>query len=149
MMRVAEAGDLQEVFDLLKGMYDEIGVLPLDEPKALETIRAVIEDRQCLVCTSDTGQIVASLGLVYGQPCWYSSHYGLVDRWFFVHPEHRGAPHAENMILTAKKMARIADVTLWVGVSSTKKTVKKMLFLEKYMRPFGGFFFYAPEKDAA
>jgi len=145
MMRVAEIADLDDIWALLKTMHSEIGVLNLDEPKALETVRAVIESRACLLSTNDSGQIVASLGLVYGQPCWYSSDQGLVDRWFFVHPDHRGGNHASDLIVTAKKMARIANTTLWVGVSSTKKTVKKMLFLEKYMKPFGGFFFYQPE----
>lgn len=145
MMRVADDSDLQAILQLVHEMQQEIGVLTFDEPKARETIRAVIASRQCLVSTDHAGHIVASLGLIYGPPAWFSSDDGLVDRWFYVHPDNRGESHAQEMILTAKKMARIAGVTLWIGISSTKKTVKKMLFLEKYMKPFGGFFFYVPE----
>ncbi len=144
MMRVAEPSDLQAVCDLLRLMHAEIGVLKVDEPKALETIRAVIESRQCLLCEAD-GQIVASLGLVFGEPFWYSRDTGLRDTWFFIHPDHRGGPYAQDLVLTAKKMARIAHVPLWLGISSTKKTVRKMLFLEKYMNVFGGVFYYMPE----
>lgn len=149
MMRAAEISDLDAIWKLLVQMHAEIGVLSLDEPTALETVRAIVESGSALVSTDDAGTIVASLGLVYGQPCWYSTDQGLVDRWFYVHPDHRGNAHAQNLIVTAKKMARIARVPLFVGVSSTKKPVKKMLFLEKYMKPFGGFFFYMPESDAA
>ena len=144
MMRVAEPSDLQAVCDLLRMMHAEIGVLTVDEPKALETVRAVIDTRQCLLCEAD-GQIVASLGLIFCEPFWYSSDSGLRDMWFFIHPDHRGGAHAQDLVLTAKKMARIAQVPLWLGVSSTKRTVKKMLFLEKYMQVFGGVFYYMPE----
>ncbi|CAB4187792.1 NAT_SF domain containing protein [uncultured Caudovirales phage] len=148
MMRVAEPSDFQAVCVLLRLMHAEVGVLAVDEQKAQETVRAIIESRQCLVCEQD-GQIIASLGLKFGEPFWYSSDKGLVDTWFFIHPDHRGSNCAQDLILTAKRMARIADVPLWVGVSSVKKTVRKMLFLEKYMVPFGGIFYYLPEKDAA
>lgn len=148
MMRVAEPSDIDPIFELLKLMHAEVGILTVDEPKALGTIRAIVESRQCLVST-EAGHIVASLGLTYAEPAWYSSDQGLVDKWFYIHPEHRGGTHAQDLILTAKKMARIAAVPLWVGVSATKKTVRKMLFLEKYMQPFGGMFYYIPEADAA
>ncbi len=144
MMRVAEPGDLQAVCDLLRMMHAEIGVLTVDEPKALETIRAIIDSRQCLLCETG-GQIVASLGLTFAEPFWYSRDTGLCDRWFFIHPANRGEPHAQDLVVTAKKMARIAQVPLWLGVSSTKKTVRKMLFMEKYLTPFGGVFYYLPE----
>lgn len=149
MMRVAEPSDYDSIVLLLRMMHAEVGVLTVDEPKALGTIRAIVDSRQCLVSTDDAGQIVASLGLVFGEPFWYSSDQGLIDKWFYIHPEHRGGAHAQDLILTAKKMARIAQVPLWVGISSTKKTVRKLLFLEKYMTPFGGIFFYMPEKEAA
>ncbi len=148
MMRIAEPSDLDAVCGLLRLMHTEVAVLTVDEPKALGTIRAVIDSRQCLV-SEEAGQIVGSLGLVYGEPFWYSSDQGLIDRWFFIHPDHRGGGHAQDLILTAKKLARIAGVPLWVGVSSTKKTVRKMLFLEKYMRPFGGIFYYEPDAEEA
>lgn len=149
MMRVAEPSDVEAISALLSAMCAEVGVLTVDEPKALGTIRAVVESRQCLVSVDTAGQIVGSLGLIFGEPFWYSSDQGLIDKWFYIHPDHRGSSHAQDLIVTAKKMARIANVPLWVGVSSTKKTVRKMLFLEKYMQPFGGVFFYQPEKDAA
>lgn len=149
MMHVAEPSDYDAVVSLLRLMHTEVGVLTVDEPKALGTIRAIVESRQCLVSCDDAGQIVGSLGLAFGEPFWYSSDQGLIDKWFYIHPDHRGGPHAQDLILTAKKMARIANVPLWVGISSTKKTVRKMLFMEKYMRPFGGVFFYMPEQDAA
>lgn len=148
MMRVAEPSDFQALCDLLRLMHAEIGVLKVDEPKALETVRAVVQSRLCFVCETD-GQIVASLGLTFAEPFWYSKDQGLIDRWFFIHPEHRHATHASDLVVTAKKAARIAQVPLWLGISSTKKTVRKMLFLEKYMSVFGGIFFYMPEKEAA
>lgn len=148
MMRVAEPSDFEAVCALLWLMHAEVGVLKVDESKAQETVRTIIDSRQCLVCEHD-GQIVASLGLIFGEPFWYSSDKGLIDKWFFIHPDHRGLNSAQDLILTAKRMARIANVPLWVGVSSAKKTVRKMLFLEKYMVPFGGVFYYLPEKDAA
>lgn len=145
MMRVAEPTDLGQVCDLLQVMHAEIGVLTVDEPKALGTIRAIVDSRQCLVSTDDAGQIVASLGLMLGEPSWYSSDQGLTDKWFYIHPDHRGGSHAQDIVLTAKSMARIARVPLWIGISATKKSVRKMLFLEKYMKPFGGVFYYVPE----
>jgi hypothetical protein len=146
-MRAADIADLDAVWTLIVQMHTENGVLALDESTALTTVRTIVESGQALVSTDDTGKIVASLGLVYGQPCWYSTDKGLVDRWFYVHPDHRGEAHMQNLILTAKKMARIADVPLFISVAATKKPVKKMLFLEKYMRPFGGAFLYQPEAD--
>lgn len=149
MMRQAEPSDFDAIVSLLRLMHEEVAVLTVDEPKALGAIRAVIDSRQCLVSTDGTGQIVASLGLVFGEPFWYSSDQGLIDKWFFIHPDHRGASHAQDLVLTAKRMARIAQVPLWVGISSTKKTVRKMLFMERYMTPFGGVFYYDPDKEAA
>lgn len=148
MMRVAVPSDVDSIFDLLKLMHEEVGVLTVDESKALGTIRTIVDTRQCLVST-EAGQIVGSLGLTFAEPAWYSTDRGLVDKWFYIHPDHRGGTHAQDLILTAKRLARIADVPLWVGVSATKKTVRKMLFLEKYMHPFGGMFYYIPEADAA
>ena len=148
MMRVAEPSDFQAICALLRVMHAEVGVLTVDEPKAQATVRAIVDSRQCLVCEVD-GQIIASLGLQFAEPFWYSSDKGLCDKWFFIHPEHRGSTCAQDLVLTAKSMARIAQVPLWVGVSSTKKTVRKMLFMEKYMVPFGGIFYYMPDKDAA
>ncbi len=148
MMRVAEPTDLQAICALLRIVHAEVGILTVDEPKAQETIRAIIESSQCLVC-EDAGQIVASLGLAFERPQWWSSDTGLVDKWFLIHPDHRGSQHVQDLVLTAKSMARIAAVPLWIGVSTTKKTVRKMLFLEKYMQPFGGMFYYLPEKEAA
>lgn len=149
MMRMAEPSDLEAIGKLLYLMHAEVAVLTVDEPKARETVTAIVNSRQCLVSCDDTGQIVGSLGLIYGEPFWYSSDRGLMDKWFYIHPDHRGGTHAQDLIVTAKKLARIAGIPLWVGVSSTKKTVRKMLFLEKWMQPFGGMFYYLPEKDAA
>ena len=148
MMRPAEPSDFDAVCTLLRLMHSEVAVLTVDEQKASGAVRAIIDSGQCLVCV-ESGQIVASLGLTFGEPFWYSSDQGLIDKWFFIHPDHRGGPHAQDLVLTAKKMARIAQVPLWIGVSSTKKTVRKMLFMERYMIPFGGIFYYEPEKDAA
>lgn len=143
-MRVAEPSDLQAVCDLLKVRSAEIGVLRFDEAKAQETIRPIIESRLCFVCEAD-GTIAASLGLTFAEPSWDSSDSGMVDRWFFVHPEHRHTQFAQELVLMAKKAARISQVPLWLSVSATKRSVKKMLFMERYMRTFGGTFYYIPE----
>ena len=150
MMRIAESSDLQEICALLREMDAENGVLKADEQKALKTIHAVLDARLCMVC-EEGGQIVASLGLLYGEPFWQSSEEGYYDRWFYVRQHARGGPHAGELLTTAKKMARIAShhygktIPLWVGISSPKKTVRKMLFMEKYLTPFGGIFYYMPE----
>jgi GNAT superfamily N-acetyltransferase len=142
MLTIANPGDLDEMCALIKVMHDENGVGRLDQSKVRGAISEVIASGGCLVAKQD-GRIVGSVGLIMDE-WWYSSEKALIDRWFFVHPDHRKFGHATRLIAAMKAAADTSGLPVVLQVSSTVDTLSKLKFFKRHLTPLGGAFIHMP-----
>ena len=100
--------------------------------------------RGIVVLSLSHGEPVGSIGL---RPTtfWWSDEPVLQDRWVFVHPQHRRAPHAKALLSVARETALGAGLPLLVGVTSGIRTAgKTRLFMSEFGAPIGASFFVRP-----
>ena len=111
-VRLAQRSDIEAVHVLLKAMHAESGVFDFDEALAMDTIvRLTLDPSAGMVgvIDSDEGQVVATIGLLLTQGAWYTRDRTLSELWSFVHPKHRAAKHAKNLVLFSKQCAELVS----------------------------------------
>jgi GNAT superfamily N-acetyltransferase len=114
-VRVADAGDLARVCDLLVMLHAETPHAGLSRRRLEETVREVL-DRGAVVCTLDRGVVVGTCGLAVERP-WFSDDLWVRDVWLFVHPGHRRSPHARALLRTARRYAEGLRMRLLMEVA--------------------------------
>lgn len=86
------------------------------------------------------GKPVGALGLIISR-MWWSDDPLLQERFVFVHPAHRRAPHARTLLQTAKDTAADMGLPLLIGVlSNIRAAGKARLFQRVFGAPAGASF---------
>lgn len=138
-LRTASAEDTDAVLNLLRLMRREIDDGPFEE----DLVRAMIGEcltRGAIILSLSHGEPVGTLGLSTAS-FWWSKELFLQDRWTFVHPQHRRAPHARALLEAAKQTAKVAGMPLLMGVMGNIRTAGKVkLFSRIFGAPVGASF---------
>jgi hypothetical protein len=100
----ADREDARALFHLLMGLYDEVGVMPMDPVRALASISEVIQRGAALIVHDAEGAIIGSLGLL-PVPYWYAQGHHFLEIWCYVQPPHRDGRAFELMLAEATKLS--------------------------------------------
>lgn len=103
-VRLAGAGDLPRLLDLLVLLHAETPHAALSQRRLAETARRVMREGAVVLTLDAAGVPVGTCGLAVEQP-WFSDEYWVRDTWLFVHPAHRRTPHARALLRTARRFA--------------------------------------------
>jgi len=146
-VRIADAQDVNELFQLCQMMQHENFLLPMDDEKVREVIvdatSPAIEKRHGIIgVIGDAGQIEASMGLAFQAP-WYSNALCIYDAWNYVSPEFRRTTNSHDLIAWAKTISDHFCYPLMLGIVSNQRTEAKVRLLRRQLgEPCGAFFAY-------
>src|SRR5215471_8574177 len=88
-VRLATPADEAQIFTLLLMLHGEMGLFNVNHDKVLAGIRWATERKGGLIFCIDEGpRIVATMAMTIACE-WYSDDEYLLERWNFVHPQHR------------------------------------------------------------
>lgn len=142
--RFARADDMEAVRDLLALMHREAPVGAWCEAAVREHLGAVMRDGCVVLSLAGDGSPVGTLGLS-PQQFWWSQDWSLQERWVFVHPQHRRAPHARALLVAARDAAISLSIPLVAGVFSDRRADAKVrLFSRVLGQPIGATFLVRP-----
>jgi GNAT superfamily N-acetyltransferase len=165
-VRCATADDETDLFILLLLLHRENGIFGLNEEKVIKGIRYAtgreggiifcIDEDQAQPHSSDN-HVVASLGMCVTTD-WYSDDPYLLERWNYVHPEHRRSDYARKLLEQAKwshhwfkQPERDAPLNMpfQCGINSFDRTEAKVRLYARHMPCIGACFLYgAPPLQA-
>lgn len=132
------------ILDLLRVMHREAPAGAWSEAKVRDAIHGCLTTGAVILSLSN-GNPVATLGLCTGE-WWWSDEPILQERWVFVHPQHRRAPHARALLDMARTIANAAHLPLLSGVTSGVRTAGKVrLFMRAFGSPIGASFLVNPD----
>ena len=145
-VRMVGPQDEPAVFELLTMLHAENGIFPMSEDRVRETIHAATGRKGGIigVVDGDSGP-KATIGLFMEQ-LWYSDAWWLVERWNFVHPDHRRTPYAKRTIEFAKWCADNLGLDLLMGIVSNQRTEAKVRLYRRQLPSVGGFFMHRSVK---
>lgn len=148
-VRLAEPGDVGQVYDMLIEMQEETCLLSMSKGRILSTIDAIMVDGSGVIgVIGKPGKIEATIGLTMSSP-WYSDQWTINDLWNLVHPCHRQSNNAKDLIGFAKWASARVRMPLLMGVVSDEKTEGKVrLFQRQLGRPLGAVFLHNLERYA-
>lgn len=141
VVRFALPQDARQLLELTRLVHAENGLFPLSEAKVKHEIEGAIRQETGVIGV--IGVPGAPLGAAWltGGTEWYTETPALLERYIFVHPDHRdGTRYAHDLLSWAQALSdRCAP--LLIGVISTRRAAAKLRF---YRRRFGepaGFYF--------
>lgn len=147
-LRRARKEDLQDIYWLLvKYMHPECGLAELAPTRVAHEVMAVLSHGYAFVVERD-GKIVGSVGLLMGEPFWYSQEVRLFDRWIYVHPEHRATGAGDMLIGAMQQLSEASGIPLLSAVFSPTDTDRKnAYFRRRGFTPVGEIFVRGSGRD--
>lgn len=146
-VRIANAGDVEELFQLCCIMHDENFVLPMSEDKVrsflVNSTLPEIEKRCGVIgIVGEKGKIEGAMGLAF-ESMWYSDEMCLFDMWTYVLPKYRSSTNSQDLIAWSKMISNHFGYPLMIGILSNVRTEAKVrLFRKQLGTPAGTFFIY-------
>lgn len=138
-MRMAREPDIEPLMKLLAAMAKENMPLPYDLDDIRVGVTSAISNGLSFVVVKGE-DIVAGVALQMGSS-WFNKKYEyLGDLYLYVHPKHRSYPIAAAMVENCKAAAKVVGVPLFLGIMSAKDPIRKLKFMERHMKPLGGYF---------
>lgn len=137
-IRLAEPRDAEEIMRLIAEMHGEVGLFPLSAKSVASTVVNTIETGFVLIAERG-GEVAGSVGLAVDEP-WYSETRVLRDLWVYVRPAHRRSRAADQLLRHAKETARLAGLTLILGVQGSPNLGRTARLYERHFTPFGMLF---------
>ena len=138
-LRAAVPEDEDAIVALLHVAHAEVPFGRWDEGSARATVRGCIANGVVILSLSHD-RPVGTLGMC-PSTFWWSDEPILQEKWVFVHPQHRRAPHARALLKLARETARGAGMPLLIGVMSSIRTTGKVkLFMGEFGAPIGASF---------
>lgn len=144
-VRLADARDQDELFEMTRLLHGEIGIFPIAEHKVRQMIREAVtgppERRGGLIgAIGSPGNIMGSICLQIGS-YWYTDSLVFSERWNFVLPPYRHTSASQDLIAFARTMSDQFDIPLMISVVSNDRTAAKVRLYRKQLgEPVGAFF---------
>jgi len=152
-VRIADAQDVDELFDMCLRMQAENFIMPMDDAKVRSVLvnatNPAIEQRRGVIgIIGQPGELEASIGLMFEQT-WYSSNLCIFDAWSYVVPEHRKSTNSYDLIAWAKTISDHFCYPLMIGILSNQRTEAKVRLVRRSLgEPRGAFFMYGTNAGA-
>jgi N-acetylglutamate synthase-like GNAT family acetyltransferase len=144
-VRKATAADLPEIMRLLRMMWSEGGMFPLDEERAAETFNYILNGKGGVIGVIEGGDgIRAMIGVVFCRQ-WYTSHDHIEELFNYVRPDCRkpGTGYAFKLIRFARECSEKIGIPLLIGVLTNQRMEAKVrLYRRALGMPAGAFFVY-------
>jgi hypothetical protein len=146
-VRIANASDVEELFENCVRMQQENFLLPMDDDKVREVLLNAtdpqIEKRRGVIgIIGQPGQMEASIGLMF-EATWYSRALCIFDAWTYVVPEYRRTSNSHDLIAWAKTISDHFCYPLMIGILSNQRTEAKTRLVRRQLgEPKGAFFTY-------
>jgi hypothetical protein len=148
-VRLALPADEGQIFALLLMLHHENGMFGLNRDKVIKGIQWATERQGGIIFCIDDDKygVVATLGMCITSD-WYSDDEYLLERWNFVHPNHRrGTDYARKLIEQSKwthhwfKQQGIL-LPFQCGINSFDRTEAKVRLYARHMPCIGAYFLY-------
>lgn len=146
-VRIADASDVEELFELCKNLHGENFLFPMSDYKVLNMLnnatRPEIELRRGIIgCIGEPGRIEGAIFLEI-DTLWYADTPALIELFSYVKPEFRRSTNCRDLIAWAKAMSDHFNLPLMIGVMSNQRTEAKVRrYRQSLGEPAGAFFFY-------
>jgi GNAT superfamily N-acetyltransferase len=146
-VRLATPADEAQLFALLLMLHKENGMFGLNPDKVVAGIQwATKRQGGIIFCIDEGSKLVASLGMCVTSD-WYSDDEYLLERWNYVHPEHRRSDYARKLIEQAKWThtwfkRQGFNMPFQCGINSFDRTEAKVRLYARHMPCIGAFFMY-------
>jgi hypothetical protein len=144
-VRLADAGDVDELLSMCKLLHGENGIFDINEFKVRDMLCAAthgeVQDRRGVVgVIGEPGSIEASIYLQIG-PLWYTDELSLVEQWNYVLPMYRRTSASKDLIAFSVYISDIFHLPLLIGVLSSERTEAKIRFYRRQLGdPVGVYF---------
>jgi hypothetical protein len=147
-VRLAMQEDEGELFALLLLLHEEMGFFSLNPNKVLAGIRWATERKGGVIFVIEDGnRIVATLGMTIACD-WYSDDEYLLERWNFVHPQHRRNHDYARKLLEQGKWshewfrAQGKSLPFMCGINTYDRLESKVRLYARHMPCIGAYFMY-------
>lgn len=146
-VRLADARDVDELFELCHHLHEENFIFPMAEHKVkamlLSATRPEIDKRRGIVgCIGEPGQMQAAIFLEIDS-LWYADEPGLIELFSYVKPEFRKSSNSRDLIAWAMAMSKHFHLPLMIGIISNHRTEAKVRHYKRALgEPAGAFFLY-------
>lgn len=146
-VRLADALDVDELFELCQHLHEENFIFPMAGHKVRAMLQSAtrpeIEQRRGIVgCIGERGGIEAAIFLEIDS-LWYADEPGLIELFSYVRPEFRKSANSRDLIAWAMAMSRHFSLPLMIGVISNHRTEAKVRHYKRALgEPAGAFFLY-------
>jgi len=147
-VRLAVPADEAQIFTLLLMLHGEMGLFNVNHDKVLAGIRWATERKGGLIFCIDEGpRIVATMAMTIACE-WYSDDEYLLERWNFVHPQHRKSDYARKLLEQSKwasewfSRENKKNVPVMVGINSFERLEAKVRLYARHFPCFGAYFLY-------
>lgn len=146
-VRLASKKDEADIFMLLLMLHKEMGMYGVNPDKVMAGIRWAT-DRQggIIFCIDQDSHVVASLGMSIACD-WYSDDEYLLERWNYVHPDHRQSDYARKLIEQGKWAHawfkhQGMNLPFQCGINSFDRTEAKVRLYARIMPCIGAYFMW-------
>lgn len=142
-IRFAVPQDARQLLDLTRLVHAESGIFPLSEAKVMHEIEASIRQQNGVIgVIGAVGAPVGAAWLIAIEE-WYTEAPAIVERYVFVHPDHRNSTHARDLLEWAKAMSdRLGPLLIGVINNNTRAPAKLRFYRSRFGEPTGFFFAY-------
>ena len=141
-VRAATAEDEVELMGLCRMLWEENGILAMDEDRVRAVLHGAFNKRGFIGVIGEPGKIEAMIFLVLSQ-FWYSQEWLLEELLNYCHPDYRRSGNAKHLIAYAKKCSDELGIPLFMGIISNDRTEQKVrLYQRQLAKPRGAFFIY-------
>jgi hypothetical protein len=140
----ATIADLPAIMRLLRIMWAEGGMFPLDENCAREMFERVLKNKEGVIGTikGPDGELRAMMYLLITR-FWYTQEFHLEEIYSFVDPNFRKSNYANALLKYAKHSSDTLGIPLIIGVLSNERMATKVrLYRRELGIPSGAFFVY-------
>lgn len=156
-VRLATPEDETQLFALLCLLHQEMAFFSLNPEKLIAGIRWATERKGGVIFVIEEGaKIVATLGMTIASD-WYSDDEYLLERWNFVHPNHRrNSDYARKLLEQGKWShewfrAQGKSLPFFCGINTFDRLEAKVRLYARHMPCIGAYFMYGlpplqPEK---
>ena len=136
--RIAQEKDLEEVFEVLREMHEEVGLSSLSVEKTVHQIVTLFNEGVIFLAVI-SGRIVGTMGIGPAQ-WWYSDDFYLTDYWTFVRKGYRRSMIASDLLQQAKDFAQKIEFPIAVAVLSPTDVPRKNALFRRHFTPVGEIF---------
>jgi len=145
--------DCKAVLEFLRAMHAEVGRVPLDDSKALNTIAETARNGVAYTIRDDddNDRIVASIGLTRND-FWYAHEEFIGEVWLYVDPAHRDGEALGLLLNECCAIATKANMLVLIDHHRPRRPngTTMSIMADRYeFRPTGRIVAIEPEKDRA